>query len=62
MKVKYPKKLLEECPEDVVRRSACANYSSVTGMCKRRWSGRTPPSPCNAWRKRPEHWIKGGDE
>ena len=61
MKVKYPKKLLEECPEDVVRRGACANYSPVAGVCKRRWAGRSPSSPCDAWKQRPANWIKGAE-
>ena len=61
MKVKLPSKLQEDCV-DIVRGQSCAYYSRTSGKCKRRWSGRTPPSPCDAWRKRPEHWIKGGDE
>lgn len=61
MKVKLPANLQETCA-DVVRGQSCANYSKTSGKCKRRWSGRSPCVPCNVWRKRPKHWIKGGDE
>lgn len=59
MKVSYAKKLLEDCPEEISKRQSCANYSTTTGKCKRRWAGRSPDSPCDAWKQRPAHWSKG---
>lgn len=58
-RIPYSDKLLEECVEEISKRQRCAHYSMVKGKCSRRWSGRSPSVPCDAWKKRPSNWLNG---